>query len=151
PRSDVDAESREARCPKSGRTSSEAAHVFLRPPSLRLNLEPRALHARLGGCSRCCASAFDPHTASLRELIWNSFTRIGGSANPIDSPNPPLSDSFSGPASSTSCSIAKSDWLNRKFFTGLVTFPFSIRKLASRVSPVTVKFLGFNIRTYQML
>src|SRR5262249_51885449 len=65
------------------------------------------------------------------ELLSLAHTRVG---------RPNISTPFNNSAS---------DWLKRKFVTGLVTFPFSIRNVPSRVSPVCTMRRGLSGRMYQ--
>ena len=53
------------------------------------------------------------------------------------------------PIISTFFSKSASDWLKRKFVTGRLILPFSIRNIPSRVSPVWTSKRGFSGRIYQ--
>ena len=53
------------------------------------------------------------------------------------------------PSISTFRSSSTIDWLKRKFVTGRLIRPFSIRNVPSRVRPVCVRVLGLSDRIYQ--
>src|SRR5262249_60201661 len=86
--------------------------------------------------------------ASDADEKLKSFTRSGGAETTESSFSPPRVRSL-GPIASTLASTATGLSLNRKLRAGATMRPSSIRKLPSRVSPVTRSFCASTIRMYQ--
>jgi len=76
-------------------------------------------------------------TASLKLVKLKSLTFSGGTITACPGPPSSLALTRTGvPSASRLFNMKTGESLNRKFFTARVIFPFSIRKVPSRVSPV---------------
>src|SRR5215218_7166057 len=85
-------------------------------------------------------------TASESDVKLKSFTLIGGTTTA-----PPASvpaRRTAGPIASRLFSMKSGESLNRKFLTAFEIFPFSIRNVPSRVSPVYMIVRGSTSRRY---
>src|ERR1035438_4723586 len=90
----------------------------------------------------CCIG----YTASDTLVNEKSFTTIAGAIMPC--PSPPRTRT-GVPIATVFFSISTGLWLKRKFITGAVTLPCSIRKTPSRVSPVICIDCGLTTLIYQ--